>query len=316
MTTGPALTESVSPGLTARRWGAWWQRANRHGRLTTMVLFLPPALLLFTIFVVVPIGEAGFLGFYKWNGYGEVTKFVGTQNYERLAGNRVFKSALVNTGLVIAVSLLVQLPLALGMALLLANKGPVAYIFRTIFFLPFILAEVATGLIWRFVYDGEFGLVSSIWGALGAEAPFVLAERGLAMYAILVVVVWKFFGFHMMLFIAGLQNIPRELIEAAQIDGASRWKVTFYVVLPLLKPTIMLSMFFAVLGSLQLFDLIMPLTGGGPSNSSHTIVTYLYQFGIVRLRIGYGSAVGVVLFFISLAFALAYRRNLFPKSAG
>ncbi len=315
MKTGLGLTEDLSVDLAARRWRAWWRRANRHGRLTTMVLFLPPALLLFTIFVVIPIGEAGFLGFFKWNGYGEVTNFVGTQNYERLAGNRVFKSALVNTGLVIAVSLLVQLPLALGMALLLANKGPAAYIFRTIFFLPFILAEVATGLIWRFVYDGEFGLVSSIWGALGAEAPFVLAERGLAMYAILVVVVWKFFGFHMMLFIAGLQNIPRELIEAAQIDGASRWKVTFYVVLPLLKPTIMLSMFFAVLGSLQLFDLIMPLTGGGPSNSSQTIVTYLYQFGIVRLRIGFGSAVGVVLFFISLAFALAYRRNLFPHSA-
>ena len=306
----------TDPSNGATAWRAWWRHANRHGRLTTVVLFLPPALLLFTIFVVIPIGEAGYLGFFKWNGYGEVTNFVGTRNYERLAGNRVFKSALINTGLVISVSLLVQLPLALGMALLLAHKGMSSYIFRTIFFLPFILAEVATGLIWRFVYDGEFGLVSSIWGVMGAEAPFVLAERSLAMYAILVVVVWKFFGFHMMLFIAGLQSIPRELIEAAQIDGAARWKITAYVILPLLKPTIILSVFFAVLGSLQLFDLIMPLTGGGPSNSSHTIVTYLYQFGIVRLRIGFGSAVGVVLFFISLAFALAYGRNLFQKPTG
>ena len=290
------------------------QHANRHGRLTTMALFLPPALLLFTIFVVIPIGEAGFLGFFKWNGYGEVTDFIGTQNYERLTGNRVFKSALFNTGLVITVSLLVQLPLALGMALFLAQRIRGAYLFRTIFFLPFILAEVATGLIWRFLYDGEFGLVAAIWGAAGAEAPFVLAERGLAMYAIMAVVVWKYFGFHMMLYIAGLQNIPKDLIDAARVDGVTRWQMTRYITLPLLKPTIMISVFFAVLGSLQLFDLVMPLTGGGPSNTTHTIVTYLYTFGIVRLRIGFGSAVGVVLFFICVVFALMYRRNVFRQA--
>lgn len=286
------------------------RQANQHGRLTTMALFLPPALLLFTIFVVVPIGEAGFLGFYKWNGYGEVTQFVGTQNYERLSRHRVFKSALVNTSMVIAVSLLVQLPLALGMALFLAKRIRGSYLFRTIFFLPFILAEVATGLIWRFVYDGEFGLVAAIWGALGAQAPFLLAERELAMYAIMVVIVWKYFGFHLMIYIAGLQGISQDLVDAAHVDGASKLQVTRYVTLPLLKPTILISVFFAVLGSLQLFDLVMPLTGGGPSNSTHTIVTYLYQFGIVRLRIGFGSAVGVVLFIICVGFALFYRRNL------
>ncbi len=314
------MTTSVVTGPERQTTGRSWSlpsslhHINRHGRLTTMVLFLPPALLLFTIFVVIPIGEAGFLGFFKWNGYGEVTDFVGTRNYEFLAGQRVFKSALFNTGLVILVSILVQLPLALGMAMFLAQRIRGSYFFRTIFFLPFILAEVATGLIWRFIYDGEFGLVSAIWGVFGAEAPFVLAERGLAMYAIMAVVVWKYFGFHMMIYIAGLQNIPRDLIDAAKVDGATRWQVTRYVTLPLLKPTIMISVFFAVLGSLQLFDLVMPLTGGGPSNSSHTIVTYLYQFGIVRLRIGFGSAVGVVLFFICLVFALLYRRNLFKQA--
>ena len=153
-----------------------------------------------------------------------------------------------------------------------------------------------------------------MWGVVGAEAPFVLAERGLAMYAIMAVVVWKYFGFHMMLYIAGLQNIPKDLIDAARVDGATRWQMTRHVTLPLLKPTIMLSVFFAVLGSLQLFDLVMPLTGGGPSNTTHTIVTYLYTFGIVRLRIGFGSAVGVVLFFICLVFALMYRRNLFQQA--
>ena len=116
------------------------------------------------------------------------------------------------------------------------------------------------------------------------------------------------------LILVTMKSIPADLYRAAKVDGATRLQVTRHVTLPLLKPTIMISVFFAVLGSLQLFDLVMPLTGGGPSNSTHTIVTYLYQFGIVRLRIGFGSAVGVVLFFICLIFALFYRRNLFQQA--
>ncbi len=290
--------------------------ANHNGRLTAIVLFLPPALLLFTIFVILPIFEAGTLGFFRWNGYGEATKYanpVGFQNYERLAGNKAFIRALLNTGGIIVVSLAVQLPLALAMALLVAKRFAGAYLFRTIFFLPFILAEVATGLIWRFVYDGEFGLVSAIWGVWGAEAPFVLADRTWAIYAIMIVVVWKYFGWHMMIYIAGIQNIPSDLIDAARIDGATRWQITRYVTIPLLMPAIRVSTFFAILGSLQLFDLVMPLTRGGPSNATQTIVTYLYNFGIERTRIGFGSAVGVVLFLICLAFAVSYGRTLFRK---
>ena len=302
-------TRSLSPGER-------YARANHNGRLTAIILFLPPALLLFTIFVIMPIFEAGVLGFFRWNGYGEATKYVnpvGFQNYERLAGNRAFTRALLNTGGIIIVSLAVQLPLALAMALLVAKRFAGAYLFRTIFFLPFILAEVATGLIWRFVYDGEFGLVSAIWGIWGAEAPFVLADRTWAIYAIMIVVVWKYFGWHMMIYIAGIQNIPSDLTDAARMDGATRWQVTRYVTIPLLMPAIRVSTFFAILGSLQLFDLVMPLTRGGPSNATQTIVTYLYNFGIERTRIGFGSAVGVVLFLICLAFAVSYGRTLFRK---
>ena len=293
-----------------------YTRANHNGRLTAIILFVPPALLLFTIFVILPIFEAGLMSFFRWNGYGEATKFanpVGFQNYERLAGNKAFIQALLNTGGIIIVSLAVQLPLALAMALLVAKRFAGAYLFRTIFFLPFILAEVATGLIWRFVYDGEFGLVSAIWGVWGAEAPFVLADRTWAVYAIMIVVVWKYFGWHMMIYIAGIQNIPSDLTDSARMDGATRWQITRYVTIPLLMPAIRVSTFFAILGSLQLFDLVMPLTRGGPSNATQTIVTYLYNFGIERTRIGFGSAVGVVLFFICLGFAVSYGRTLFRK---
>src|SRR5437868_13494961 len=177
-----------------------------------------------------------------------------------------------------------------------------------LFFMPYILAEIATGLIFSFVYDGNYGLLASIWRLFGAEAPHLLASPQTSMLAILIVIIWKYFGFHMMLYIAALQGIDRSLIEAARIDGASRFELLRYIIIPLLYPTIRLSVFFAVIGSLQLFDLVMPLTRGGPADSSNTLVTFLYNNGISRMRVGYGSAIGVILFLICVTFAFSYKR--------
>jgi raffinose/stachyose/melibiose transport system permease protein len=233
---------------------------------------------------------------------------VGLRNYLTLFGNSVFHSAMWNTAAVVLVSLLIQLPLALGLAFLIAERFPGSYLFRTIFFLPYILGEVVAGLIWRFVFDGNFGLAAQVSRWLGVEQFYILADPNLALMAIMVVVIWKYFGFHMMIYIAGLQDIPRELREAAAIDGASRWQTASRVVLPMLAPSIKVSVFFAVVGALQLFDVIMPLTGGGPSNTTHTLVTFQYNFGITRMNIGFGSAVGVVLFVLCIGFTLIYRR--------
>lgn len=294
----------------------WWQRLNEPappigGRLAIVLLFLPPALLLFTVLVVLPMAEAGWYSVYRWNGFGSPSEFVGWRNFVLLlTDNPDFRTALINNALIIAVSLLVQLPLALGLAVLLAEPTRGTHAYRLIFFLPYVLAEIAAGLIWRFVYDGDYGLLARIWSAFGATAPHVLADPDLAMSAILVVVVWKYFGFHMVLYIAGLQQIDRTLYEAARIDGATNAQIFWKVTVPLLGPTIRLSVFFSILGSFQLFDLIMPLTKGGPSNSTQTMVTYLYNFGVTRLQIGFGSAVGVVLFVICAGFAFGYKRIL------
>ncbi|MBI3367420.1 MAG: sugar ABC transporter permease [Burkholderiales bacterium] len=254
------------------------------------------------------MAEAGWYSLFRWNGYGSVTDFVGWRNYRVLFDSPDFRTALGNNALIIGVSLLVQLPLALGLAVLLAERARASTLFRLIFFLPYVLAEVAAGLIWRYAFDGDHGLLAAIWIALGAAPPQVLAEPGLAMSAILVVVVWKYFGFHMILYIAGLQQIDPTLYEAARMDGATAWQLFKWVTLPLLGPTLRLSVFFAILGALQLFDLVMPLTKGGPSNSTQTMVSFLYNFGVTRLEIGFGSAVGVVLFVICVAFAFGYQR--------
>jgi len=279
-----------------------------NGKLAAVLLFLPPALFLFTLFVALPMGEAAWYSFYNWNGYGAPETFVGFKNYELVFHESAFRTALINNLLIIVVSLAIQLPLALFAAILLADRIRGAVTLRMIFFLPYILAEVAAGLIWRFVYDGDYGLLAKLATTLGFAAPHVLADRDLAIYAVLVVIVWKYFGFHMMLYIAGLQQIDPNLYEAAHIDGATGRQMLWRVTFPLLGPTIRLSVFFTVLGSLQLFDLIMPLTKGGPADSTQTMVTYLYSFGVTRMRIGFGSAVGVVLFVICVAFAFGYNR--------
>lgn len=274
----------------------------------TLVLFLPPALLLFTLFVVMPVGEAAWYSLFRWDGFGAPSEFIGARNYEQLFASKVFHTALRNNFLIIVVSLGIQLPLALAMALILAERIPAAPIFRMIFFLPYVLAEIAAGLIWRFAYDGDYGLIASIAHAFGTSAPHVLADPQYAEAAILTVIVWKYFGFHMMLYIAGLQAIDRDLYAAARVDGATRWQLLRHIKLPLLKPTVKLSVFFAILGSFQLFDLIMPMTRGGPSDSTQTMVSFLYNHGITRMRVGYGSAIGVVLFAICVVFAVGYKR--------
>jgi raffinose/stachyose/melibiose transport system permease protein len=297
----PLTTSEASPWLLARR-------SVSDSRFTVLVLFLPPALLLFTLFVVLPIGEAAWYSGFNWNGFGRPTNWIGFDNYRFVLETRAFWLALRNNGLVIAVSLLIQLPLALALALILADRFRGAVALRMLFFLPYILAEIATGLIFSFVYDGDYGLVASIWHWFGAAAPHLLASTQTAMVAVLIVIVWKYFGFHMMLYIAALQGMDRSLIEAARIDGATRPQVLRYVVIPSLYPTIRLSVFFSIVGSLQLFDLVMPLTRGGPADSSNTLVTFLYNNGISRMRVGYGSAIGVILFVICVTFAFTYKR--------
>ena len=278
------------------------------GKLPALLLFLPPALMLFTLFVVLPMFEAGWYSGFNWNGFGSPKNWVGLDNYRLVLETRAFGLALRNNLLIIVVSLLIQLPLALTLAIMLAEKFKGAVALRMLFFLPYVLAEIATGLIFSFVYDGDYGLLAAVYRWFGAEAPHLLASPQTSMLAILIVIVWKYFGFHMMLFIAALQGLDKHVIEAARIDGASRWQSLRYVVIPLLYPTIRLSVFFAIVGSLQLFDLVMPLTRGGPADSSHTMVSFLYTFGVTRMRVGFGSATGVILFCICVTFAFTYKR--------
>jgi raffinose/stachyose/melibiose transport system permease protein len=285
-------------------------RTLRTGPWPTLLLFLPPALLVFTLFVVLPVSQSAYYAFFNWNGYGAPHNWVGFSNFERAFNDPILRNSLFNNLLVVAVSAGIQIPIALSLALMVSDARRSNLIFRAIFFIPYILAEIVVGLIWKYLYDGEYGLVATIGHWFGWQPPFVLALPGWAMAAVLLVVVWKYIGFHLALFIAGRQNVPNDVIESAHIDGANRWQVTRHIILPMMKPVILLSLFFSVLGSFQLFDLIIPLTGGDPLNSTHSMVSYLYTFGIKRMRLGYGSAVALILFVICVAVMACYKRFL------
>ena len=310
----PSGSEPGRPGdleLGPKPKEPWLRRLGgsfKSGQLTTCLLFLPPALLLFTLFVILPILESGWYSFFNWNGYGRPQHWINLQNYLWVLNDPIFGRSLVNNLFIVLVSAFIQLPVAMWIALLISDRTRNSLIFRAIFFVPYILADVVAGLIWKYLYDGDYGLVAMVYGWFGQRAPFVLATPGWAMAAILLVVVWKYFGFHMALFIAGRQGISSDVIESARIDGASQWQVTRYVVLPMMRPVIVLALFFSILGSLQQFDMIYALTGGGPLNSSHSAVTYLYTFGIKRMRVGFGSALGVVLFIICVLVMIFYKR--------
>lgn len=292
---------SPSGRSPARRWGE-------------LALFLGPALLLYAAFVIVPMGLAGYYSLFNWNGLGPLDKFIGVDNYTRALGDPVFRAAVGHNALIVVLSIVVQLPLALGLALLLNRRLRGRAILRMVLFAPYVLSEVVTAVAWQLILQPS-GPVNSLLEGVGLDgwAQLWLADRDLVIYSLFIVITWKYLGFGIVLFLAGLQGVPSELLEAATVDGASAWQRTRHVVLPLLGPTIRIWIFLSVIGALQLFDLVWIMTKGGPSNASVTMATFLIDRGFERSQIGYGSAAAVLLFVISFAFALLYQRYVLRR---
>jgi raffinose/stachyose/melibiose transport system permease protein len=297
--------DAVPPAVRAGsgRVGAAWRK-----RLT-IVAFLAPALALYVLLALVPIFQGGFYSGFDWNGLEPLDEFVGLQNYRDAFADPVFLASLRHVFVILGLSLVLQLPFALGLAVLLNQRMRGRALLRLLFFLPFVLSDVITAIVWRLLLQPA-GLLDNSMESVGLEGlvQLWLADPNVVLYTVFIVVSWKYFGFHMILYLAGLQQIPLELEEAAALDGASRFQILRYVTLPLLGPTIRISVFLSIIGSLQLFDLVWVMTHGGPVGASHTTVTYMLERGFERSQFGYGSAVAVIAFLISFAFALGYQR--------
>ena len=290
-----------------RRDEATLQKRQRSPRRTqdyvTIALFLLPAVVLFLVFIIYPIVSSVYYSMFNWNGIGPAIKFVGLDNFKQILSDQVFIKAAGNALVIVVLSLAVQLPLALALAIMVGRDLPGRAFFRTIFFMPYVLSEVIAGIIWLSLFspDPDRGLINALLTLIpGVQAQNFLGDINMVMPVVFVVLTWKYFGLHMLLDMAGLQNIPKEVEEAAMIDGASRWQTVWYVTIPLLRSTLLTSVYLSVLGSLTQFNLIWIMSKGGPVNASESMATYMYRFGFIRFWLGYGSAVALVMLLICL----------------
>jgi raffinose/stachyose/melibiose transport system permease protein len=283
-----------------------------RGRLRLEIALLTgPAIIVFVGLVIFPIVLAAYYGFYKWQGYGAPTDWVGLGNYKIIFTDPDFHRVLLHNGLIVVASLVIQGPLAILLALLLNQKIRGRSLIRILIFVPFVISEVIVGT--------GFSLMLQVTGALndalhniglGFLATDWLANPNVAIWTLMGILTWKYIGFAVILMLAGLQSIPDELSEAARIDGASYWQVQRHIMVPLLGPTIRIWAFLSILGALQLFDLVYIIWGQyiASTAGTSTMATYMVANGRLAGNYGYGNAVAVVMFLISLIIALFYQR--------
>jgi raffinose/stachyose/melibiose transport system permease protein len=285
------------------------RRSRSRRKWTSIALFLAPALAIYLLLVVAPIFQAVYYSGFKWTGLGPLDEFVGLQNFRTAFQDTVFTGALKHNGIFIALSLALQLPFALAIAMILHQRLRGRALLRLLFFMPFVLSEVVTAVVFTLMLQPH-GLVDQSLDKAGLDFLIKewLADPGIVLYTVFVAISWKYFGFHMVLYLAGLQQIPRELEEAAAIDGATPVQTFRYVTFPLLGPTIRISVFLSIIGAIQLFDLVWVMTGGGPIDASNTMAVYMINHGFKRFQFGYASAVAVIMLVISLVIALTYQR--------
>lgn len=275
------------------------------------MLLVGPALVMFLAFVIYPVVMAAYYGFFRWHGYGPATDFVGLQNYITIIQDPSFQEALMHNGIIVVLSLVLQGPAAILLALLLNRRMRGQSLIRVLIFVPYVISEVVVGTGWSLMLQTTGALNSFLEKiGLGSLATDWLADPNIAIWTLMLIITWKYVGFAVIIFLAGLQGIPDELTEAAQIDGASYWQIQRQIMFPLLGPTLRIWAFLSIIGSLQLFDLVYIVWGQYVASTAgtSTMATYMVANGRNAGSYGYGNAVAVVLFLISLVVALVYQR--------
>lgn len=295
----------MTPAPVRRKPRADWRKRGE------IALLSGPALLVFVGFVIFPVMMAAFYGFFKWNGFGWPTQFVGLDNYVLMLQDPTFRDAVSHNFIIVVLSLLMQGPIAILFALLLNQKIRGRSLIRVLIFTPYVIAEVVVGTGWSLMLQ-DAGALNALLEkvGLGFLQKSWIADPAIAIWSLMIIITWKYIGFAVILMLAGMQSIPEELYEAAAIDGAGFWKTQWSITLPLLGPTIRIWAFLSIIGSLQLFDLVNIIWGQyiAATAGTSTMATYMYQNGHLAGSYGYGNAVAVMLFLISLVVALIYQR--------
>lgn len=262
---------------------------------------LLPALILYLLFVVVPVFWSSYYGFFSWKGIGEM-KFIGLDNYAEVIKDKIFWKSFVNNLYIVAYSVFGQVPIALLLAIVLVRNSWFQRFVRASVFMPMVLSSVVIGLIWGYIYHPQIGILNFLLDTLGLSSWKLgwLSDPKIAMLSIGPPIIWSNIGPYLILFIAALQNIPSEMNDAAQMDGATGLLKLFKITLPMIWGTIKVAIILCISGSLKAFDLIFVMTRGGPANSTELLATYMYNNTFNIFRYGYGSAVSTSIVILSL----------------
>lgn len=259
-----------------------------------------PALVVFVFAILAPIVLSIYYGFTDYSGMGKAT-FIGLENYKQLFKDKTFGRALWNSLLLALGFIFIQHPIALVVAAVLDKlQGKAEGIFRCIYFIPNVISVAVIAYLWKFIYNPDFGLLNNVLRALGLKSDINWFGADLAIWSVLIVLIWHGFGWGMLIYYTGIKNIDPVLYEASAIDGASKIQTFFKITLPLMKPVIQINVTMAVISALKQMETVYLLTNGGPGNRTQFAANYLYQQAFKAFKYGYGNAIGVVFIIICL----------------
>lgn len=307
-----ATAAAVEPVVRRKKGVAYSLRRMR--REWSAYLFLAPGLILFAFFTVFALIFAFYLTFHEWNIIQPQKPFIGLDNYRRMAGDKNFRDSVINTAYYTGGSVPLTMAIGLGIALLLNQPLRFRSLLRTMYFLPVVTPLVVTAILWKWLYNGDYGLFNYylLKAHLIDDPLFWLSSKNLAMPSVILMSVWGGVGFSMVVYLAGLQAIPEELYEAAKIDGAGPFARLRYITIPMLAPTSLFLLVIGIIGSFQIFTQIFVMTSGGPVGRTTTMVYYIYQSAFKFYEMGYASTLAyglfALLFLLTLVQLRLYRK--------
>lgn len=269
-------------------------------------IMILPAMTVFFLFSLIPIGYMIYLSFHDWNFVTPDMNFIGITNFTNLISDFRFRQVLLNTTIYTVGTVLLTILLALSIALWLNKKGVIHSFAQSAIFSPHIISLVSVSMLWMWLMDDDYGLLNQILGVLRIPAVRWLTDSNVVIFSLILVSVWKSVGYYTLIFIAGLQSIPKDIYEAAALDNTNEFRKFFKITLPMLSPTIFFVGITSVISSFKVFETISIMTQGGPSNASNTLVYYIYEYGFRFFRIGHASAAGVILLIVISIFTVLY----------
>lgn len=284
--------------------------AGGLGRHRAGLLFVLPALLLYLVFMVWPFLQTIYFTFTDWNGVNPVKRWVGLANYRALVGDPLLWQALRNNLTWVVIGTIAPMAIAFLLAVLLWRQPRGFLVFRTVYFMPQVLSAVVIAIIWGWIYNPMFGILNKGLDAvgLGAVSRGWLGDPTVALYAVLAAAIWAEVGFVFVIFLAGLQGVSRDLVEAATIDGANAWQRFWHVVVPEMSNVVNVVTALLLIGGFNVFDIIFVMTGGGPANATEVIATYTFEQAFTQNRVGYAATLSLVMTLISLVASVTFIR--------